>query len=225
MRTGDQRAERAQAKPERVRRGRGDTGAIIAEAALITPFFMFILFGILEFGGTFRDYLTLNNAVATASRKASVAANAPDADYGVVLTIRKEIGAMPLSQVQRIIIFHASGPNSAAPKTCLSGATGSAGSGSPLWTGACNVYTNGSPNWTTLTVTDFGCGSSPPAQDRSWCPTNRKYAAQGTFGPPDFVGIYIEIKHKYYTGMFGSDRTMSKTAIIQIEPQALGAAP
>jgi hypothetical protein len=135
MRTGDQRAERAQAKPERVRRGRGDTGAIIAEAALITPFFMFILFGILEFGGTFRDYLTLNNAVATASRKASVAANAPDADYGVVLTIRKEIGAMPLSQVQRIIIFHASGPNSAAPKTCLSGATGSAGSGSPLWTG------------------------------------------------------------------------------------------
>jgi hypothetical protein len=222
MRTDSQAGSRSRGAPFVARRLRDDRGAILAEAALITPFFIFILFGILEFGGSFKDYLTLNNATQTGSRRVSVAANASDADYQVVLTIKKEIGAMPLAQVQRIVIFHASGPNSPVPAACLSGNTGSVGSGSPNFTDACNVYTNLSPVWTGLTAADFQCGVSPPAQDRFWCPTDRKYAAQGTHGPPDFVGVYIEIKHKFYTGLFGADQKMTKTSIIQIEPQTLG---
>jgi hypothetical protein len=222
MRTDNHRAECSGGTAPATRRAHGDRGAILAEAALITPLFIFILFGILEFGGSFKDYLTLNNGTQTASRKVSVAANAADADYQVILTIKKEIGAMPLSQVERIVIFHASGPNSPVPAACLSGNSGSVGSGSPSFTDACNVYTNLSPVWTGLTATDFQCGTSPPAPDRFWCPTDRKYAAQGTYGPPDFVGVYIEIKHKFYTGLFGSDQKMTKTSIIQIEPQTLG---
>ena len=223
MRTGSERASAAGTAVAPARRLSGDGGAIMAEAALITPFFIFMLFGILEFGGSFRDYLTLNNAVATASRKGSVAANATDADWQIVSTVRTEIGAMPLSQVQRIVIFHASGPTSAVPSACLSGTSGTPGTGSPNWTDACNVYVNtgSATNWRTVTSSDFGCSVSSP--DRYWCPTKRKFAATpGTNGPPDFLGVYIEIKHNFYTGLFGSDQKMTKTAVIRIEPQTLG---
>ena len=38
----------------RGRRLRGDGGAIMAEAALLTPFFITLVFGMLEFGGAWR---------------------------------------------------------------------------------------------------------------------------------------------------------------------------
>ena len=223
MRTGSERASAPGTAVAPARRLSGDGGAIMAEAALITPFFIFMLFGILEFGGSFRDYLTLNNAAQAGSRQASVAANSADADFQILTVIKREIGAMPLSQVQRIVVFHASGPNSSAPAACLSGSAGSNGTGNPLYTDACNVYSNSSPTWNSLASTDFGCGTTPAQPDRFWCPTKRKYAAEGSHGPPDFVGVYIEIKHKFYTGLFGNDQKMTKTAIIQIEPQTLGA--
>ena len=63
--------ERDRTRTRRRRRDRaapvgchGDGGAIIAEAALLTPFFITLLFGMLEFGGAFRDYLTLANGTS-----------------------------------------------------------------------------------------------------------------------------------------------------------------
>ncbi len=223
MPTDSQRCQRpVGADARRARRGRGDHGAILAESALITPFFIFLIFGILEFGGSFRDYLTLNNGTQTGARQASIAANANDADWQILTRIKLETAAMPQSQVQRIVVFHADGPISTVPSACLSGSSGTTGSGSPLWTNACNVYVN--PTWTTWVASDFGCGTVVPSPDRFWCPTNRKYAATGAKGPPDYVGIYIQIKHKFITGLFGPDQTMTKTSIIQIEPQTLGVA-
>lgn len=228
MRTGSQSVQRsglpgAGPRPWRLRRRcRGDSGAVMAEAALVTPVFIFLVFGILEFGGSFRDYLTLNNGTQTGARRASIAANANDADWQILTTINREMAAMPQSQIQRIVVFHANGPTSAVPSACLSGSSGSPGSGTPLWTNACNVYVT--PTWNTWVATDFGCGTVIPSPDRFWCPASRKYAATGTNGPPDYVGIYIQIKHKFITGLFGPDQTMNKSSIIQIEPQTLGVA-
>ena len=90
----------------------------MAEAALVTPVFIFLVFGILEFGGSFRDYLTLNNGTQTGARRASIAANANDADWQILTTINREMAAMPQSQIQRIVVFHANGPTSAVPSAC-----------------------------------------------------------------------------------------------------------
>ena len=46
-------------------------GSIIAESALLVPFFVLLLFGMLEFGGAFRDYLTLSNGATTGARQAA----------------------------------------------------------------------------------------------------------------------------------------------------------
>ena len=59
------------------------------------------------------------------------------------------------------------------------------------------------------------------ASDRWWCPTVRKSAQTGANGPPDYVGVFIRIKHPYITGLFGSSILMTKTSIIKIEPQSL----
>ena len=51
----------------------GDRGVrSIAEAAILTPLYIVFIFGILEFGGAFRDYLTLNNASGAGAREASI---------------------------------------------------------------------------------------------------------------------------------------------------------
>jgi hypothetical protein len=206
---------------ERPRRFQGDRGAILAEAAFVTPVFMVLMIGILEFGGAFRDYLTLNNATTAAARQASISANSADADYQILKAIKSQSKALPSSEILHIVVFHPATPTSSPTSGCIGG-TGSSGMtvGSLTYVDACNVYTATSLTWSSAS-SNFGCGAT--ASDRYWCPTNRKFAETNTQGngPPDYVGIYIQIKHPYITGLFGSSITMSKTAIIKIEPQSL----
>ena len=198
------------------RRLRGDRGAILAEAAFLTPLYILFIFGIFEFGAAYRDYLTLNNATSAAARQASISANSIDADYQVVQAVAKESAALPQSEILHIVIFHASGPTSAPTTACMNG-TPSSGTGSN-YADACNVYTATAFSWAPTSL-NWGCGLT--ASDRFWCPTVRKTALTGANGPPDFIGVYVQIKHPYITGLFGSSIVMSKTAVIKIEPQSL----
>jgi Flp pilus assembly protein TadG len=207
---------RGRRDPSRARRGRGDRGAILAEAAFVTPIFIILIFGIIEFGGAFRDYLTLNNATTNAARQASISANSPDADYQIIQTIKKQSAALNPSEVTHIVVFHPSTPSSSPTASCMAG-TASVGTGTN-YTDACNVYTNTAFSWASNS-TNFGCASA--SADQYWCPTNRKAALTGANGPPDYIGVYIQIVHPYFTGLFGKSITMSKTAIIKIEPQSL----
>ena len=52
-------------------------------------------------------------------------------------------------------------------------------------------------------------------------PDGAQDALTGIHGPPDYVGVYIEIIHPYITGLFGSSITHDKTTVIKIEPQSL----
>ncbi len=38
---------------------------------------------------------------------------------------------------------------------------------------------------------------------------------------PDYVGVYVEITHKWITGLFGSSIKMSDTSVTRLEPQKL----
>ncbi len=198
------------------RRLRGDRGAALAEAAILTPLFVTFIFGIFEFGAAYRDYLTLNNATSAAARQASISANSVDADYQVVHAIAKESAALPQSEVLHIVIFHATGPTSAPTAACMSGVH-SAGTGTN-YADVCNVYSANAFNWAPTSL-NWGCGAT--ASDRWWCPTVRKTALTGANGPPDFVGVYVQISHPYFTGLFGSSIVMSKTSVVKIEPQSL----
>ncbi len=191
------------------RRGTGEDGAVLAEAALLTPLIVLMLFAILEFGGLFRSYLTMNNATSAGTRQAAIAGSDVDADYQILQAIRDDSRAMPSSQITRIVVYKAVNATTPVPSTCAAG--------TPV-AGSCNTYTGAD---LARPATDFGCSVSPPQPDRFWCPTTRKFAVKGVNGPPDWLGIFIEVRHPWVTGLFGSSVVISNTSVVKLEASSL----
>jgi len=200
---------------------RGDSGAVLVEAAMVTPLFMVLIFGVVEFGGAFRDYLTVSNAVSQGARMTAIQANGATADWTIVQAIKKATSAMPQSQINRIVIFKATGASSVVPAICKTSVTGYATVGSE-----CNVFL---PSDIALATTPstWLCpiDATHPASQGSnpiafWCSTARKVnLSVATGGPPSYVGIYVEATHPWITGLFGNSLTLSDTSITQLEPQ------
>jgi hypothetical protein len=191
------------------RRGAGDRGAVMAEAALLTPLFIAFIFAILEFGGLFRAYLTLNNATSAATRQAAISGDDVGADHQILQAIGDGSRAIRPDQILHIAIYKAADATTPVPATCAAG--------TPV-NGSCNTYTGAD---LALPATDFGCSVSPPQPDRFWCPTTRKTAATGANGPPDWLGVFIEIRHPWVTGLFGSEIVISNTSVVKLEASSL----
>jgi hypothetical protein len=195
----------------------GERGTALIEGAIMLPLFFFMVFGILEFGFAFKDYLTLANGTRDGARTASTAGNQGDADYLILQGIQEAMSAMDENSIERIVIFHATGPESAVPSACAGGTaqTGTA----PDFVGACNVY---DPDDFNLAATEFDCAGTGSAPDNFWCPTDRKVATAGTYGPPDYVGVWIRVTYNYITGLFpGGGLTFDDQTIIRIEPRTI----
>jgi hypothetical protein len=190
-----------------VARASGDRGATLVEAAIYTPLLFLLLFGVLEFGLAFRSYLTVSNGTRDGSRMASVIADRSDADFQILRDVKASTAAISASSVQRIVIWRATGPDDDVPAGCAAGVANSSS------TTPCNVY---EATDFERSEEDFGCDATDP--DRFWCPTDRKSALSD---PPDYVGIWIQVRHGFVTGMFGSDLTITDQTIMRIEPQGL----
>ncbi len=63
-------------------RTRDDNGQTMVEFILVLPVLLIVLFGIVQFGITFKDYVTLTDAVRAGARTAAVSRNSanPTAD-------------------------------------------------------------------------------------------------------------------------------------------------
>ena len=223
--TGGSRAPRS--------RFRGDDGSVIAEAALVTPLFILLLFGALEFGGAFRDYLTLSNGSLAGTRMAAIQGNAADADWNLVQSVKKAMNAMPLYQIKKVVVYRLSPvsaspgagqcvstqcPTTSVPASCLTAIQGVAG--------VCNVYgpTELALVSATVPASWNTCPGTPSqAYPASYfCPTTRVVSTTGNAGfGPDYVGVYVEITHPWITGLFGSSVKMSDTSVTRLEPQKL----
>jgi hypothetical protein len=188
----------------------GDAGAVLIEAALVTPVFVLLIFGIVEWGGAFRDYLTLSNGTSAGARTASIQGSAMQADWELLQAIKRQTAAMPRGQIQMIVVFKASGPSSVLPEACkTSGQT--VGSAANPGAGSCNRYSLSDLNLTSM-PSSWSCTSGPT---RHYCPTARKTAVND---PPDYLGVYIEARHPFVTGLFGDGVTLSSTTITKLEP-------
>jgi len=198
---------RSLARRPRRPRLRGDDGSVLAESAMLMPFFVLLLFGMLEFGGAFRDYLTLSNAASTGARQAGIQGNSASADWNIILAIKNASGAMPLSQITRIAIYKASSPTAGLPANCDTG--GVANCNSYDATAVASVTSSGTQpvSWTTC--------AGPTS---NYCPTGRVVSASN----PDYLGVWVQIVHPWITGLFGKSLTMTQTSIIRLEPQTIG---
>ena len=191
----------------RARRRRDDRGAVIIEAAVVAPVFFLFLFAILEFGVAMRSYLALSNAVREGAREASVEAADSDADFSVVSIVNSAGAVIPDSRIERFVVYHASGPDQEPSAACQ------AGTPSSVAGQECNVYTAAD---FARPESEFGCDVLIPSPDRFWCPTGRETSRAA---PPDWVGVWMQVRHPWVTGLFGPELTMTDHLVMRIEPR------
>jgi hypothetical protein len=177
--------------------------------------FFLILFGVLEFGGAFRDYLTVRNASQGGARAGSIAGNDADADFKVVNAVRIDAAAMPAAQLLKVVVFLAADSTATVPAACT---TATSGIGSPTF---CNVYTGAYLRAANATGWDDCSNASDPS--RFWCPTDRKTAATAAAGngPPDFLGVWVQVRHPWITGLFGQSVVLTSQTINKIEARSV----
>lgn len=60
----------------------------MTEFALVLPILVFLLFGVIQFGITFNNYITLTDAVRAGARKGSVGRNLQNPDAATVQSVR-----------------------------------------------------------------------------------------------------------------------------------------
>lgn len=187
------------------RRPRGERGAALVESALVMPVFALIIFSTLEFGLMFRSYLTLTNTSREAARFVSILGNDPDADFQVVNGIVASFSGQRGSTLERVVIYKSTGPS----QTTASGSLAACRTASVA--NLCNSYTGAA---LTTAIGGWSCQSTSP--DRFWCPTTRKVLLSD---PPDYVGIYVQIRHQGLTGAVGLTKTLSEDIVMRIEPR------
>jgi Flp pilus assembly protein TadG len=67
---------------------RAQNGQTMAEFALVLPLLALLLFGVIQFGIAFNNYITLTDAVRAGARKAAVARHEHDPESTVVTQVR-----------------------------------------------------------------------------------------------------------------------------------------
>jgi hypothetical protein len=226
-------------------RHRSESGAATLEAAVVLPILLFVLFAIMEIGGSLKSYSSMAGAVRSAGRAASLAGADPMADSLILARIADDIGT-DNGQVQAVVIWHAAGPGDPVPVACVPAAPFTVNltskgvtDGGTDTVGGCNMYilpgaAGGAFAMASGTATFpadhyFGCqGATDPAAatkvDCKWPGKDRRAVTSprsmvGTAKPTDFVGVFIRVKHSYYTKAFGSTVTFTDRGISLIEPQ------
>ena len=184
------------------------------EAAILTPIFLVVLFGVLEFGSTFRDYLTLSNTATAATRQEAIQGANHQADWETLKAIKKASGAFPLSDINYVVVWKASGPNDKVPTACKT-ASQTVGTAAAPTAGSCNRFTVADIN--AANGASWTCAGSDPI--KYWCPTTRQVGLTSNGGSgPDYLGVYVSMTHKYATGFFGRSITLTDSSITKLEP-------
>lgn len=212
---------RASNRP-RPRRLAGDRGAAMAEAALVSPVFIFLIFAVFEFGLAYRDTLTVGDAITDAARVGAI--QGPDvtpagetADYSIVNALRDGLAGLKPAQLQSIVVFKAA---DATVGSAISQVPSSCKSGPSSTTLKCNFYR---PTDAYVAVQDgdvdyFKCLlAGDPAC--GWNPTARVDGP--TTADVEFLGVYLRYKHNYVTGFFGKSFTIERASIMRLEPGEL----
>jgi len=169
-----------------------ERGAAAVEAAIVTPLVMFMIFGIVELGFFFKDYLGAASAVRAGVRLAS--ANPRYAGYAQASADRIQYSgsALEYDTVEELWIYKAN-------------TTDDFPEGFGSFAG-CNVCTK------------FRWDGTAFAPMYSGWPADTQVACVGAGGPPDRIGVYMKLKHDAITGFVFDTMTISQHAVMRLEP-------
>jgi hypothetical protein len=218
----------------------GDRGSVIVEASLILPLLFLVIFGVIEIGGSLKSYSSVSNGVRAGGRMASVAGNNASADRMILERVAQEAAGIGKGEIEYVMVWHATGTGTPPPSQCLRAVppTPNQSSQGRTVTGSCNIYflpqaAGGAFDMATGRAAQpasyyFGCtGTSDPLAtqkvDCFWPGKDRKITSTPRgitpVQSPDFVGVHVRAKHRYYTGILGSTLTITDSGVNLLEPQ------
>ena len=178
----------------------------MVETALSAPLVFLMIFMIIELGFMMRDYTALRGTVHEATRAATVMGNDVRADFHILEVVEDSGSPLPNGAIQQIVVFKADGPDDTVSPACLTSSSAALG---------CNRYTAAA---FALPQTDFGCRADQTL-DKYWCPPDRVVVqAPANGGPPDYIGIYVEITRPLLSGLLGDSQTLSYSQVLRLEP-------
>ena len=169
----------------------GQRGATLVEAAIVVPLFFLLVFGLLEFGLGFKDWLTLNHGAREGARVSVAAADDIRTDQLALEALEKGLVGNMMSAVVQVEIANADDDS------------------------LVNVYTPnpGDPcGWSPCPNPDLNPGFEATL---AWPPSARNVIAPNV----DRVRVSIVFVHDYVTGFVGDDATWTASKEMRIEPQ------
>jgi Flp pilus assembly protein TadG len=174
-------------------RWRGDRGAAAVEAAIVTPVVMAMIFGIVEFGFFFKDYLSAATAARDGVRLASANPRYSGFAQAAADRVQHSGSALDYSTVQQLWVYKANATNDYP------------------------IGFSSFSNCTTCVKFSWTGSSFQPIPGTSW-PSTSQVACVGAGGPPDRIGVYIKLRHDAVTGLVFDSLTISQYSVMSLEP-------
>jgi Flp pilus assembly protein TadG len=187
-----------------------DRGASAVEAAIVTPLVMAMLFGIIELGFVFKDYLAVAGAVRAGVRMASASPHNASFAQSAADRVAAIGGAMNFKDVRQLWIYKVN------PATATQ-----SWQDKPIGFGDfSNCTTCVKFRWDTSVIPNAftpitGGPESFLASSQNAC------SASGPGGPPDRIGVYIQLKHDAFTGLVFNTVTISEASVMTLEPMTV----
>ena len=185
----------------RTRRRREDErGATLVEFTIVAMLLFLLLFGIIEFGLAFRDWLTVSSASRAAARVGSAAGTDPSADILVLEAVEAAMTASDVSSIREVWIYKATDNGGVA-------GGGTTNRYSPRPGGGCG--------WAPCPDPDGGFSG----YGGGWAPESRNVSV-GPGQDLDLLGVRIIFEHEWITGFIGDGvSTWTDDAVMRLEPQ------
>jgi hypothetical protein len=175
------------------RRFRHEGGAVAVEAALVTPVLIFLVFGILEFGFFFKDWLAVSNAVRAGVRIASAEPRVATYAADAAANVAREGNALRMANVEEVWVYRAD--TDGLPVGNVSGFDACSDCAKFSWDEVSETFT---------------------LLSNSWGHTEHN-ACQGDVNRMN-VGVYLKYQHDSVTNMFFDDAHIGDHAVMSFEP-------
>jgi len=175
-----------------------ERGASAVEAAIVTPIVFALFFGILEMGFLFKDYLAVAGAVRAGVRMASANSRASTFAQDAADSVANLGGAMNFNDIQQLWVYQLDRNNLLSDKPVgYSDFSGCSVCVKFKWNASAKKFISFSDTWS--------------ADTQNACST-------GYGGPPDRVGVYINLKHDGFTKFVFTTVNVSEASSMRFEP-------
>jgi hypothetical protein len=171
---------------------RGDRGVAAVEAAIVTPVFILLVVGVVEFGLAFKDQLAVTSAVRAGARIASAEPRYANFASDAAAQVAKEGGAVNMNDVTALWVYKA---DSTGHPIGAGGTFNSCAS-------SCMQF-----SWDSATGSFVQASGSWPAASQDAC-----------VGEEDSVGVYLQLNHVGVTQLFFNSLGLHSYTVMRLEP-------